>query len=306
LRWIGSLMLLSITAAAVRPAVAETTLCTQITSIPWTISAPGIYCLDSDFNVSMASGVGITINASNVTLDMNRHTLTNLTTNNSSYGIDLVEQKNVVIKNGAVQGFYIGVALFDASPYNNTQGNVIQDIAVIKSEVIGIYVQGQSNLVYDNRVSETGGPYGAMGIIVFGLNDVVRDNDVTGTGSLVQNGIGIYCYQCTGAVVENNRVSGIMSQVATFSAGIFFNASSAHSVVRDNVVDKADTTGAGYGVQCVGIDLSSSTDITIVGNRVTTFYYGISVPTGSTAQTNGNVVIAASTPVAGATAVPTY
>jgi hypothetical protein len=307
LRAIGATALLTFMAAASFPVAAETTICTQITSIPWTISTPGVYCLNSDFNVILPShGVAISINASNVTLDLNRHLLNSVptTTNPYTYGIVLTQQRNVVIKNGALQGFYVAIGLYDNSPYTTTQSNLIEDIAAEGSTAFALYVEGQGNVVSHNRVTRTGGPAAAIGILVAGPDNVVRNNEVIGTGNLRQSGYAIYGYGCTGLIVEDNRVSGVTSQGSASSVGVYFYSSS-HGVIRNNSVDKADTSGAGYA-QSYGIAFDSSTDNAVVGNQITTFYYGIYASSGSSAQTSGNVVIGGSVPVVGTTAATTY
>jgi nitrous oxidase accessory protein NosD len=303
---IGYAALLILASALSRPAVAETRMCTAISTIPYTISAPGIYCLFGDLNVALASGTAIAINASNVTLDMNRHVLSNLGAgpSNSAYGIEVNQQKNVVIENGSVQGFFIGVGLFDSAPYTTSQGNVIEDIAAARNTVFALYVEGQSNRVDHNLVTETGGPSSAIGIIAIGPDNVIRNNEVTGTGTATADGYAIYGYAATGLIVEDNRVSGVMSDVSAASYGIYLNSSS-HAVIRNNSVDKADTSGAGYS-RSFGIALDSSTDNAVVGNQVTAFYYGIYASSGSSAQTSGNVVIGGSVPVAGTTPATTY
>jgi hypothetical protein len=310
LRSIGATALLALLAALSLPAAAETTICTQITSIPWTISTPGVYCLDTDFNVTLSSGVAININASNVTLDMNRHVLSNhaAATGTYAYGITATQQKNVVIKNGAIQGFFTAIALFDASPYTSTQDNVIEDIAAERSTTFGLYVEGQSNLVFRNRVTETGAEWSAIGIIVIGPNNVVRNNEVLETGTPITEGYAIYGYTAPGLVVEGNNISGVTSgaspQISGPSFGIYF-FSSDHGVIRNNTVDKADTSGARYS-SSYGIAFDASTDNAVVGNQITTFYYGIYASDGSSAQTSGNIVIGGSVPVTGTTAATTY
>lgn len=305
LRAIGATTVVSFLGALSFPAAAETTICTPITSIPWTISAPGVYCLNSDFNVTLPSGAAISIDSSNVTLDLNRHSLNYLPTAASAYvsGITLTQQKNVVIKNGSIQGFYIAIALFDSLPYTTTQGNVIEDIAAEGSTLFGLYVEGQGNLVSGNRVARTGGSSSAVGILVVGPDNVVRNNEVIATGSPTQSAFAIYGYGCTGLIVDENRVSGVMSQ-GSASFGIYFFASS-HGIVHNNSVDKADASGA-TSPRSYGIAFDSSTDNAVVGNRITAFYWGIYASSGSSAQTSGNIVIGGSVPVAGTTTATTY
>lgn len=60
-------------AVALRPAQAETTVWTAITAAPFTINAPGIYCLTQDIATNLASGNAITIDTNNVVLDLMPH-----------------------------------------------------------------------------------------------------------------------------------------------------------------------------------------------------------------------------------------
>ena len=56
-------------------AQAETTECTVITSLPYTISTQGIYCLKGNLATSMTSGNAIEINTNNVVIDLNGYKL---------------------------------------------------------------------------------------------------------------------------------------------------------------------------------------------------------------------------------------
>jgi hypothetical protein len=58
-------------AAASVPAAAETVTCTEITSLPTTISTQGVYCLKKHFILNLASGAAITVTVNNVTIDCN-------------------------------------------------------------------------------------------------------------------------------------------------------------------------------------------------------------------------------------------
>ena len=60
---------------AAAPVLAETVNCTAITSVPFTISSPGIYCLTQNLNQTDAETSAIQIDASNVVLDLNGWTL---------------------------------------------------------------------------------------------------------------------------------------------------------------------------------------------------------------------------------------
>ena len=49
---------------------------TQITSVPYTINSPGLYCLAGNLDFSSTSGTAILVNASDVTLDLMGFSLT--------------------------------------------------------------------------------------------------------------------------------------------------------------------------------------------------------------------------------------
>src|SRR5262245_12000504 len=61
--------LLLTTSTGVGRAQAETTHCTPITSLPTTITSPGVYCLTSDVSLSLLAGAAIDVAASNVVVD---------------------------------------------------------------------------------------------------------------------------------------------------------------------------------------------------------------------------------------------
>src|SRR5207249_2839952 len=49
--------------------------CTPISSLPYSITAPGKYCLSGDLSISDSTSAAITISASNVLLDLDGYTL---------------------------------------------------------------------------------------------------------------------------------------------------------------------------------------------------------------------------------------
>ena len=110
-RAIAASLFLSASSFAFLPAHAETTLCTVLSTFPATISSPGVYCLESDPSLSISTGAAITINANNVTLDLNSHRLGALAagTATQAIGIYALNHTNITIKNGIVRGFAVGI-----------------------------------------------------------------------------------------------------------------------------------------------------------------------------------------------------
>jgi hypothetical protein len=304
--------ILSILAAILsQPACSETTICTQITTIPWTITAPGVYCLISDLSAVVTYGSAIQINASDVTLDLNRHALTNFQTAVGTFaiGISAYQQRNVVIKNGSVQGFWIGVALLDASPYTTMQDSVIEDMDAERNLSSALYVQGQGNLVWHNRATQTVGASGAAAIVASGPNNIIRNNEVVATaGTANGNAFAIWAYLCNGLIVEDNRIIGVAAASASaVTIGVYVLYSS-QAVIRGNTVESAGTSGA-TAPRSHGIALSDSSDgSAVIANRITGFDCGICAfaTTGGPVQTTDNVVIGALLPVWGTAAATTY
>ena len=137
---------------------AETTNCTAITSVPYTITAPGIYCLTGNLETAMTRGHAITIDTNNVVIDLNGRKLGGGSAGpgTGAYGIYSMQRKNITIKNGTIRGFKIGVFLGDSSPYTTSQGHIIEDIRADMNTYVGFWVDGRGNIIRNNQVVDTG------------------------------------------------------------------------------------------------------------------------------------------------------
>src|SRR5215831_17563220 len=135
---------------------AETTDCTAITTVPFTITTQGIYCVTQDIETNLAGGNAIEIDASNVVLDLNGHKLGNLTAGpgTQATGIFVDDRKNVTIKNGMVRGFLTGIFLSNAG---HSSGNIIESIRADLNTFLGMEVDGTGNTIRHNLVVATGG-----------------------------------------------------------------------------------------------------------------------------------------------------
>src|SRR5262245_33393285 len=133
---------------------AETTQCTVISSLPTTITVPGIYCLASDFNLNLASGAAIAINTNSVVIDLNGHKIGNLGAGPGTvaYGIHATQRQNITIKNGTIRGFLLGVFLNDSTPFTTSQGHVVEDLRVDQNTYVGLDILGTGNIVRRNQV----------------------------------------------------------------------------------------------------------------------------------------------------------
>lgn len=231
----------SVQASAAFPAAST---CTAITYIPYTIIYEGVYCFTEHLSYSVTSGNAITINADNVTINMNGWKLDGLAagTGTTAYGIYAYQRKNITIRNGSIRGFRRGIYLEDASPYTTSSVHLVEDVLVDGSTQIGIMVKGQGCRVRNNQVVDTGGALASLhmfGIVVYGPSAMVLNNEVAGTtGKLTFSAYGIYLFDADSSVVAGNRVTDT-TYVTGSSSGIHFNSSD-FVTARDNTVTTAN------------------------------------------------------------------
>jgi len=217
---------------------AETVNCTPITSVPATITAQGIYCLTGKLGTAQTSGNAITINANNVTIDLNGWKVDDGSAGTGTQAIGIYSAaNNVTIKNGIVRGFYIGIEL-DGS------GAVIRDMLLDGNTNIGIETSGIGALVEHNQIVNTGGSsvsQSAYGIVISGGNSTISNNTVSAL-----------------TVANNYDAAGIIIQ-------------SYNNTVRNNIVSN---TNLPTSVASEGITIFDANNI-IVNNTVSYFTYGI-------------------------------
>ena len=160
---------------------------TPISSVPFTISAPGSFYLTR--NLTVASGDAISITADDVTLDLNGFTISSTASPASGSGVSLPgspPRRNLTIRNGHIRGtttfaagsftgggFQNGVnsASFDASVR-------VADLQVFGVAGIGIGVGGSKSMVEHCNVAVCG---------VTGIDaSIVRDSaaDTCGTNGV--------------------------------------------------------------------------------------------------------------------------
>jgi hypothetical protein len=113
---------------------------TPISSLPFTIDSPGYYYLTR--NLASFSGQHISIDADNVTLDLNGFTLFNVQA--SSDGIASVNvnvtYESLTVRNGVISNWANGISL------PNFVSSVFEDLRVTHNSNTGIYI-GSGNVV---------------------------------------------------------------------------------------------------------------------------------------------------------------
>ncbi len=218
-------------------AVSSTTAgadCIPIAAVPYTVAAPGVYCLAADMSYPAESGAAITIAADDVTVDLRGYHLAGVATpTTSALGIHAIGHSHVTVTNGGIRGFQVGVRL-DGPVYDA----LLSHLRVLSSTLHGLYIgPGAANELSHCSVSYIGGTAWATAFtagIVVDHAVTVTDNDVRapygGTAyGIVTGGFG---------VLARNRVFGTYSTTACYRMGT-------EDVYRDNTARGCSTSYVG-------------------------------------------------------------
>jgi len=225
----------------------ETTFCNFfVTSLPFTASAQGHYCLTQNLSTAITTGNAITINSDFVVLDLNNFKLgggsAGLATQTN--GIFTNAHRNVTIRNGNIRGFKYGIRI-DGS-IGNSGGHLIENNLLDGNTFRGLQAIGDTMVVRNNTVSNTGGsttdnnPYG---IRIFGTSAqivLVKENVVSNTFTMTGSsavGIGYGNYLVSdhnlvrmGSVGSPYRVgirAGLCRDDSVFGSDLAFQCSQA-------------------------------------------------------------------------------
>jgi parallel beta-helix repeat protein len=256
LRPIGAALVASLLLALAlfaRPAAAETTVCTQINSLPVTIGTPGHYCLNYNFAADYATAA-ININASNVELDCTGHVVTQIGAA-AVAGVYVLNKTQVTVRNCVLVGFGRGIAFFESTS-GQSRNNAVLDNHIRRAKLFGILMNGSYNRVVGNHVSQnTGlaGNYTSYGILLSSANlagagNVVSDNTVTGAalaGTTVIIGINLDAVSDT--QLEHNHVGSLYPPTGGYAYGVVGNDSAFNTVAVGNSVIAARGTPPGGG-----------------------------------------------------------
>jgi len=247
-------LLLLITFVPVSPTLAETTECTVITSVPIIISKQGVYCFKQNIGTNISTGAAIEIQTNNVTIDFNGFKLGGLAAGlgTSAYGVNATDRLNITLRNGNIRGFSAGIYLVGASG----GGHVVEESQLDGNTWVGIWTDGNGNLLRGNRVIATGGSNvleDAYGIVSSGSGGSILNNEIYGTfDEAFENAFGVYVVS-DGTVLQGNRVkqteSGSGSTYGIYSAGndnVFDNNAIINSVEIGTFGINDNETTSGY------------------------------------------------------------
>lgn len=266
-----SAMALGILAASgfVRDAAAETVNCTNITSLPATITTQGVYCLKQHLPTNLASGNAITVMVSNVTIDCNDFKIGNLQAGPATQatGIGAGNQFNITVRNCGIRGFRNGVSLTNGlyRVENNRFDNNTQTAINVSGD--GTMVSG--NEIVDTGASTIGGIADFHGIVASGDVDIVGNNitGVVATTGGGGNAYGIRTLDMDSGIIRNNLVRNLVDDGAGLRRGIWVQNGNHNMLFGNSVVMDGDLLIGEAGIRCGdGLILNGAArDNTILG-----------------------------------------
>ncbi len=200
-----------------------------ISAVPFTINAPGAYYVTRDLTV--ASGVAVTINANNVTLDLNGHTLTNSATAAGNWVIITnVSFNGVRVTGGRVVGGNLGVELEGSSAAQLQLDHL--NVSGAGAYGVNIYSSGVVPATAIVEAVQVTGPAGTAGIALQGVSGGrVSGNSTKGCYN------GIQLDNSRGVIVENNTVAD------STNFGIYLINGSRDNLLTGNTVQKSTSNG---------------------------------------------------------------
>jgi parallel beta-helix repeat protein len=241
-RVFGSIALfagLALSLPAVQPAAAAT----EINACPFVITAPGTYLVVNDL-VSVLAGACITINSSDVHLNVGGHTITGPTDCRfpfsgvvPSFGIQVLAHSNVHINNGTVGGgFQQGIRL------DGTMDSRVNDMVMTQNCLQGFDLLNARNNRFQAITVELtmNPPFHCSGYRLTNSNgNVIHSNKVVRNGEAAFDDTGIELFNSNSNTIQSTEVSDNIAD------GIQLLNNSDSNVVRANTV----TNNRGHGIQ---------------------------------------------------------
>ena len=251
------------------PATAETLTCTEITSLPTTISTQGVYCMKKNFSMNLATGAAITVTVNNVTIDCNDFKIGNLPAGPSTQAVGVLaaSRLNVRVRGCGIRGFQRGVSMSDGlyQLENNRFDNNYE---------VGAAVSGDGSVVRGNEIVDTGGSTAAgvedaYGLLVADDMDIV-DNTITAVAAPVGSDGDAYGIASDGndaGTIAGNRIRSLAPDGSGRRRGIWSPDGNRLTVERNTVVlNGGNLLDGEAGIRCGGLLLDgASRDNTVLG-----------------------------------------
>ncbi len=255
---------------------------------PYTISKPGSYIVVKDLTTAQNQNC-ITISTSNITIDLNGHTLYGAgTAGSSGSGIEDVSAgaMNLAIYNGTIRNFRTnGIELFGVNARVervNVSGNnyfgihlgasgLVSDCNVSNNSYVGIKLDGENcgGIIRNNQASnnQSDGIYGNNVAISSNFSYFNKGNGITALNCLVENN-----------TLDSNNPNGISANSCRVIGNYCYGHLSGAGIVaiEYNTIENNTLFDNTTGISATG------TANYIAGNRLTTNSVSISTTAGNT------------------------
>lgn len=227
-----------------------------ITSLPYDISSPGHYCLESDL---VSQPYGINISASHVFVDCKRHSVS--ASSRQAGGIGIASNSglaDVTISNCLIKDFDHGI---DAG-YEGTDFQLLNN-HIDGSMTSGIQAWGNRTRIVNNRITnahnESGGQVAGITLLPFNPSTTASGqaliNNVIAGMSGSAGVIGLDVSGSSAPQLVNNEVLQMRSN-GSYAIAVFFH----------DWVQGAVTTNAVLTNNTLSADASNTSETAIVGN----------------------------------------
>jgi YD repeat-containing protein len=235
----------------------------EIDRLPFRIRKSGRYRLAREFVLEMADGAAISIEADAVLLDLAGFGIANLgPPGSTAIGIRALNRRAITIRSGALRGFHRAIVLESEEPTASGMHR-IEELQVLDSGGTALEAWGRGSRVLNNRVAQTGHSRGTAEEIVHGI------------------------------AVFGPAVHVVDNDVTDTRGQAIYAAFASSAEVRGNRIGNTDPGPS------VGIMMSDSNDVDIVGNRIAGTQRGIILDRFSSGRLTGNVMSGVAIPYEG-------
>lgn len=134
-------------------AQAQTKITKPGSGLPFKITKSGSYILGGNLAVTTKTTSGILVNANDVTINLNGFVISGVGGSSTGVGIDASAATGVIIANGTITGYGVGIKL------NSTSS--VQNVRVYNNNGDGIAVSGSSCFVSNSVITGNNGNSGS-------------------------------------------------------------------------------------------------------------------------------------------------
>ena len=236
-----------------RASTSDDTCTGFITTLPFRIDQPGVWCLSQDLALDDPErGSAIYLNVNHVVLDCRGHRLdgTGAGLYTHKAGVASFLKRGIVVRRCVIEGFARGIDITtNSSGFPETDSrNLIEDNVLIGNRLAGIEMSGANDRILRNRVIDTGDPArsGIGSAILYAGSGEVTGNTIDGYVA-PQNGAAL---SLSGdVVVRDNRIRRVVHRLRADVASLIFIGSGSKVSVQGNQLHGGGGAGI-FGVRC--------------------------------------------------------